>query len=80
MAVADDSAAVCGTINLDYRSFYHHFEDSCLIMKKQVIFDIRDDFEKTFEQCTEVTEKYRSGRLRAMDLGQMILRMFAGLF
>ena len=80
MAVTDDKAAVCGTINLDYRSFYHHFEDSCLIMKKDAVFDIRDDFSKMFSECTEVTENYRSGRSRAMDLGQMILRMFAGLF
>ena len=78
--VTDDKAAVCGTINLDYRSFYHHFEDSCLIMKKDAVFDIRDDFSKMFSECTEVTENYRSGRSRAMDLGQMILRMFAGLF
>lgn len=80
MAVTDDKAAVCGTINLDYRSFYHHFEDSCLIMKKDAVFDIRDDFSKMFSECTEVTENYRSGRSRAMDFGQMILRMFAGLF
>lgn len=80
MAIADDSVAVLGTINLDYRSFYHHFEDACLIMKNKAVYDIKDDFEKTFSLCTEVTEKYRSGRSRAMDFGQMILRMFAGLF
>ncbi len=51
-----------------------------LIMKKDAVFDIRDDFSKMFSECTEVTENYRSGRSRAMDLGQMILRMFAGLF
>lgn len=80
MAITDDKAAVCGTINLDYRSFYHHFEDACLIMNKNAVFDIRDDFEKTFAECREVTEEYRSGKSRAMDFGQVILRMFAGLF
>ncbi len=80
MAVTDDDAAVCGTINLDYRSFYHHFEDSCLIMKKKAVLDIRDDFEKMFEECEEVTEKYKGRGRSPMDLGQMLLRMFAGLF
>ena len=80
MAVTDDTAAVCGTINLDYRSFYHHFEDSCLLMKKQAVYDIRDDFSGMFEKCTEVTDRYKGRRYSPMDFGQMILRMFAGLF
>ena len=27
MSIADDLVATCGTINLDYRSLYHHFEN-----------------------------------------------------
>ena len=31
MSVADDRLATCGTINLDYRSLYHHFENGCFM-------------------------------------------------
>ena len=31
MSVADDCMATCGTINLDYRSLYHHFENGCFM-------------------------------------------------
>lgn len=32
MSIADNIMATCGTINLDYRSLYHHFEDGCFLL------------------------------------------------
>lgn len=79
MSVADDCMATCGTINLDYRSLYHHFENGCFMADCDAVLDIRRDMEQTFEQCREVTEKYKSGRSATLRLGQLFLRLFAEL-
>ena len=79
MSVCDDAVATCGTINLDYRSLYHHFENGCFMADSHVVGDIKKDFEKMFEVSEEVTEYYRSGRGRFMRFGQMLLRLAAPL-
>ena len=79
MSVADDAVATCGTINLDYRSLYHHFENGCLLFQKQAVHDIRKDFEDMFAQSEEVTEKYRSGLSSHLRFGQLLLRLIAPL-
>lgn len=79
MCVTDDIAATCGTINLDYRSLYHHFENGCLIVDDPVVTEIHDDFLNTMEQCREVTKFYKEGRTRRLRLWQMFLRLFAEL-
>jgi cardiolipin synthase len=56
MFVSDDCKAVVGTINLDYRSLYLHFEDACFLYKVPAVADIKADFENMFEtSCREVT-------------------------
>ena len=77
--VSDDSVATCGTINLDFRSLYHHFENGVLMYDCKAVTDIRDMFEKTFPKCSDVTEDYLTGRSRTRRLVQMILRLFAPL-
>lgn len=53
--VSDDEKAVVGTINLDYRSLYHHFECATYLYRVPCIRDIAADFENTLEKCREVT-------------------------
>lgn len=79
MCVTDDKMSVCGTINLDYRSLYHHFENSCFIVDENCAKEIRKDFDATFKQCREVTEEYKTGRKSVLRLSQLFLRLFAGL-
>ena len=52
--VVDDSEAVVGTINLDYRSLYHHFEDAVWMKDTACIPAIEKDFQKTLEFCRDV--------------------------
>ena len=52
--VVDDREAVVGTINLDYRSLYHHFEDAVWMADAPCIRDIEQDFQHTLEQCRTV--------------------------
>ena len=79
MSITDDVAATCGTINMDYRSLYHHFENGCLIMDCRAVADIKADFEKMFEESTEVSDHYRKGRGAILRFGQLLLRLFAPL-
>lgn len=76
--LCDTAAAVVGTINMDYRSLYHHFENGVLLWQCPAISDIAADFENMFKVSADVTEKYRS-RSRAMRIGQALLRLFAPL-
>lgn len=53
--VSDDKSAVVGTINLDYRSLYHHFECAAYLSGVDCIEDIERDFQKTVSLCEKVT-------------------------
>ncbi len=76
MSVTDDKMSVCGTINLDYRSLYHHFENGCWMYDHDVSVAIRKDMESMFSQGQEVTDQYRDA---SMKISMMIMRLFAGL-
>ena len=79
MCVVDDCMATCGTINLDYRSLYHHFENGCFMVDCDVVMDIKHDMEKTMAESREVTDQYKEGRSATLRLGQLFLRLFAEL-
>lgn len=52
---SDDYKAVVGTINLDYRSLYHHFECAAYLYKVPCISEIEADFQDTLSQCHKIT-------------------------
>ena len=52
--VSDDEKAVVGTINLDYRSLYLHFECAAYICDMPAVNDVEADFQSTLAQCQEV--------------------------
>lgn len=53
--VSDSAEAVVGTINLDYRSLYHHFECATYLYKTDCIQEIEADFQATLAKCRQVT-------------------------
>ncbi len=65
--VSDDECAVVGTINLDYRSLYLHFENAVYFSGCEAVGAVRADAEETFavsKQCTlENTKRGLFGRL-----------------
>ena len=77
--VCDDEVAVVGTINLDFRSLYLHFENACWFAGCRAVAEVRHDFEKMFPICREVTEKYSKKRSLALRGWECILRMFSPL-
>ena len=76
--ISDDQVAIVGTINLDYRSLYLHFECATLMFKSSVIQDIKTDFIKTLEQSKEIKPGVRKIRV-AHELLDAILHLFAPL-
>lgn len=55
--VSDDRKAVVGTINLDYRSLYHHFECAAYLYDTACISDIEADFQETLLHCKRITRE-----------------------
>ena len=70
--VSDDTKAVVGTINLDYRSLYHHFECATYMYKTDCIKEIEEDFEATLSKCREVTaESIKNEKLSYKIIGSL---------
>lgn len=55
--VADDERAVVGSVNLDYRSLYWHYECAAYLYKVPAIEDIHRDFVETQGVCNEMTQE-----------------------
>ena len=67
--VSDNRKAIVGTINLDYRSLYHHFECATYMVDTPCISDIYEDYMNTLKDCKPVTPE----SLKEEGLFQMIL-------
>ena len=52
--VSDDRAAVVGSINMDYRSLFLHFECGVLLQHNSQVAALRDDVRATLPQCREI--------------------------
>lgn len=76
--VADDNIATVGTINMDYRSLYLHFECGCYFENVDVIKDIKKDLTQTIEKCHQITEKEAMPNLLKATW-QALLRLVAPL-
>ena len=77
--LCDGETATVGTINFDYRSLYHHFENGVLLHGCGAIGAIGEDFAQIFEVSREVTEQYKGKRSMGLRIIQCILRLFAPL-
>lgn len=79
VVLADGHEAAVGTINLDYRSFYHHFECAAYMKGGKAIDTIRADFEDTFEKCRRVTEETVKKEKASVKLYGFLLKVIAPL-
>ena len=76
--VSDDNIATVGTINLDYRSLYLHFECGVFMQDVDVIKDIKKDLVDTIEESHLVSKKEATPKL-LKGVWQAVLRLFAPL-
>ena len=77
--VCDDEIAVVGTINLDYRSLYLHFENGVWFYKNKVVADIFQDFKETLNYCDPINIEFCKNRNILVRGFQSILRLLAPL-
>ncbi len=77
-AVCDDKIATVGTINLDYRSLYLHFENGLFLYDCDTVMAIKQDILDTLEDCNHITEEMCKKNMFFLLL-QGILRIFAPL-
>ncbi|MBQ9084682.1 MAG: PLDc N-terminal domain-containing protein [Clostridia bacterium] len=76
--VSDDSYAIIGTINLDYRSLVHHYEDAVLLFGSKTVMSIKESFIGLFDSSLLIDEKRAS--LGVFErLFTSIARLFAPL-
>lgn len=75
--VSDDKAAVIGTINLDFRSLYLHFECASFMYRSECIPDIKRDYLDTLKQCQEITYSDCIHISFFRRIGRAVLRLFA---
>lgn len=74
--LADDDYAMIGTINLDYRSLVHHFENGVWMYKCNAIKDLKEDIEDTLTKCIEVTPDMLKTNLLQRFI-RAVVRIFA---
>ena len=77
--VCDDEIAVVGTINLDYRSLYHHFECAAYLYGGPTVGDVERDFQRTLEQCRRVTPETIRHEKLGYKLGGSLMKLVAPL-
>ena len=77
--VSDDNKATVGTINLDYRSLYLHFENGIYLEDVKEIEDILEDVNNILSESHLLTKKETNYNIFRL-LWQSILRFFAPLF
>ncbi len=74
--VLNEHCAVVGTINMDYRSFYLHYENGVWIYDDKFQRDVQADFEKSFRESIEITFEDWKGRPLHRKVIQHLLHVF----
>jgi len=75
--VSDDRVATVGTINMDYRSFFFHFECGVWMCGNDTVLDIKSHFLRLQKQSMEIERvKWKKRPLR-QKIKQAILYFFA---
>ena len=75
----DDEYGTVGTINLDYRSLYLHFECGVWLYRNHSILQVKDDFLYTQSVSQEITREDSRRVPWYRRLGRSVLRVFAPL-
>ncbi len=77
--LCDDELAAVGTINFDYRSFYHHFECGVLMYQTDSIAELKKDMEETFGVSETVTLEWCRKRFVKTNVIGSVLKLFSPL-
>ena len=78
--ISDNQIATVGSVNLDYRSLYHHFENGVVFIDSPVVDSAKKDFDETLKDCIQMQKgDYKKIKLLVRIIGRLF-RIFAPLF
>ena len=77
--VSDDCKAVAGTINLDYRSLYLHFECGTFMYRSSAVGQLKADYMDMLKDCVPVTLEQCSNVSIFVKLLRGFLKVFVPL-
>ena len=77
--VSDDEIGLCGTTNMDYRSYFLHFECGVLTFMSSITQVMKKDYLDTLKDCKEITLQMVKDTPVLLKLVQLVLSMFAPL-
>ncbi len=79
MIVSDDTNALVGTVNFDFRSFYLQYENAVWFCNSGIVLDVHDDFLQTLQVCQEMTFSDWQKRPIYQKAAATFFRMFSTL-
>lgn len=77
--VCDDEMATVGSVNLDFRSLYLHFECGVWMYQSKAVMQVKEDCIQTFQCSEEITLEFCRRRHLLIRMLQSVLRLFAPL-
>lgn len=77
--IINEDCGIVGTINMDYRSFYLHYENGVWMADDTIIGTIKEDLLKTMEISHEVTYEEWKRRPNIWKVYQPVLNLFSTL-
>lgn len=77
--VSDDRMAIAGTVNMDYRSYYLHFENGILMSHTDEILRMRENFEESLKESVQITENDIARTSIFVRIFRAVLNLFVPL-
>jgi len=78
--ISDDHIATVGSVNLDYRSLYHHFENGVVFIDSPIVKAAKEDFDNILKDCALMQKQdYKKIPFYLRFIGRLF-RIFAPLF
>ncbi len=77
--VCDDDVAYVGSCNMDYRSFYLHYECGAILYESDCIADIKQDYLTTLKECKPISYETATDVTFLTKIARSIIRVFAPL-
>lgn len=77
--LCDDELATVGTINFDYRSFYHHFECGVFLYQTDAVAALKKDMEETFAVSERITLEWCKEKFVKTNIIGPVLKLLSPL-
>lgn len=77
MCVSDGKIAIVGSVNLDYRSLYQHYEGGCVFYHNKIVNEVESDLQDVIKECHMVSREEIEKERKSVRILQKVLRLIA---